>query len=186
VLGAVIVAALPFRSMDAAERPIDVQHSRVTVFVSKAGLFSAFADNHTITAPIASGALSEAAPLSVRLVVNAADLDVLDPNSSADTRGDVRTRMLSADVLDVTRFPTIAFESTRVEPSGENRWNVAGRLTIHGVTRTVTFATVRLNDRYRGQVEIRQRDFGITPIRVAGGTVRVRDELKVEFEISPM
>jgi hypothetical protein len=179
------VAALSLSSIHAAERPIDVQRSRVTVLVGKAGLFSVFADNHTISAPIASGAISEAGPLSVSIVVNAGDLAVLDPNLSADKRAEVRTRMLSDEVLDASRFPTIAFQSTNVEPSGENRWNVSGRLTIHGITRTVTFPTVRIDDRYRGQVDIRQRDFGITPIRVAGGTVAVKDEVKVEFEISP-
>jgi YceI-like protein len=184
-LGAVLIAALSFQSIHATERPIDVQRSHVTVLVSKAGLFSAFADNHTITAPIASGIISEAPPLSVSIMVNAGDLTVLDPNLSTDRRSEVRARMLSDEVLDAARFPTVAFQSTSVEPSGENRWNVTGRLTIHGVTRTVTFPTVRVNDRYRGQVEIRQRDFGITPIRIAGGTVRVKDELKVEFDISP-
>jgi len=30
---------------------------------------------------------------------------------------------------------------------------------------------------------LKQHDFGITPISIAGGTVKVRDELKVEFDI---
>jgi hypothetical protein len=43
---------------------------------------------------------------------------------------------------------------------------------------------VALQDgRYRGTVVLKQRDFGITPISIAGGTVKVKDELKVEFDI---
>jgi hypothetical protein len=40
-----------------------------------------------------------------------------------------------------------------------------------------------VNGTYRGEVDIRQRDFGIEPIKVAGGVVKVKDELKVQFEI---
>ena len=37
--------------------------------------------------------------------------------------------------------------------------------------------------KYHGEVLIKQRDFGIEPIKVAGGAVKVKDELKVQFEI---
>jgi len=47
----------------------------------------------------------------------------------------------------------------------------------------MTFSVVRVNTTYRGEVAIKQRDFGIEPIRVAGGAVKVKDELKVRFEI---
>jgi polyisoprenoid-binding protein YceI len=60
---------------------------------------------------------------------------------------------------------------------------VTGRLTIHGQTRPVTVQTTRTNGRYRGTVLVKQRDFGISPISIAGGTVKVKDELKIEFDI---
>ena len=34
-------------------------------------------------------------------------------------------------------------------------------------------------------MSIKQRDYGITPISIAGGTVKVKDELAIEFEIVP-
>jgi hypothetical protein len=37
--------------------------------------------------------------------------------------------------------------------------------------------------RYVGRFALKQRDFGITPVSIAGGTVRVKDELKIEFDI---
>ena len=49
--------------------------------------------------------------------------------------------------------------------------------------RAIAFCVVASDNRYRGEVLIKQRDFGIEPIRVAGGTVKVKDELKVQFEI---
>ena len=168
---------------EAETRPIDTEHSTLTVFVYKSGLFSAFADNHVISAPIASGSIAEDAPLAIELVVRSANLRVLDPNLSPERRAEVQARMLGAEVLDVTRFSDITFASTAIDPAGADRWKVAGRLTIHGQTRLITFSVVQLNGKYRGEVLIKQRDFGIEPIKVAGGTVKVKDELKIQFEI---
>jgi hypothetical protein len=60
---------------------------------------------------------------------------------------------------------------------------VTGDLTLHGVTRSLTFPVTRREGHYRGTVSIRQRDFGIQPISIVGGTVKVKDELRIEFDI---
>ena len=164
-------------------RPIDVEHSTLTVLVYKSGLFSAFADNHVIRAPISSGSISEDRPPSIEMMVRSADLRVLDPGLATARRAEVQARMLGPEVLDVGTFPEIAFASTTIEPSGTDRWQVTGRLTIHGQGRTIAFPVARLNGKYRGEVAIKQRDFGIEPISVAGGAVKVKDELTVQFEI---
>jgi len=39
------------------------------------------------------------------------------------------------------------------------------------------------NGRYRGTAELKQKDFGITPITVGGGAVKVKNELRIEFDI---
>jgi hypothetical protein len=181
---ATILGGAALLATQATAGPIDVRNSKLTVFVYKAGLFSAFADNHVISAPIASGALVTAPAPAIELVVNPADLVPLDPDLDPAKRAEVRTRMLGEEVLDTGKFPTITFASTAIEPAGSDRWNVSGRLTIHGVTKAVTIPVVRADRVYRGETRIRQRDFGINPIRIAGGTVSVKDELKVEFEIS--
>ena len=182
-LVAALVSISAAARAEAETRPIDTEHSTLTVFVYKSGLFSAFADNHVISAPIASGSIAEGVPLGIELVVRSANLRVLDPNLSPERRAEVQARMLGAEVLDVTRFSDITFASTAIDPAGADRWKVAGRLTIHGQTRVITFSVVQLNGKYRGEVLIKQRDFGIEPIKVAGGTVKVKDELKIQFEI---
>ena len=40
-----------------------------------------------------------------------------------------------------------------------------------------------LDGRYRGSARLRPEDFGITPVTVAGGSIRVKNEVRVEFEI---
>ena len=46
----------------------------------------------------------------------------------------------SADFFDAEKYPTMSFKSTRVEPKGEAEYRVTGDLTLHGVTKPVTFA----------------------------------------------
>lgn len=167
----------------AESHPIDTEKSTLTILVYKSGLFSAFADDHVVQAPIASGSLSVDAPLSVEVSVRSASLKVLDPELPADKRAQVQTRMLGPEVLDTAKHPEITFASTAIDPAGADRWTVTGRLTIHGQTRPVTFPVARLKGRYRGTVTLKQSDFGIQPIRIAGGTVRVKDPLKIEFDI---
>jgi hypothetical protein len=181
---AVFVAGVLLPAVGRGEtRPINTDQSTLTVLVFKSGLFSAFADNHIIRAPIAAGSLSDQRPLAVEVSVRAADLRVLDPGLAPDRRTEVQARMLSADVLDVMKFPDITFTSTMIEPAGDLRWNVTGRLTIHGQSRAIAFPVALVDGRYRGEVSIKQRDFGIEPIRIAAGAVKVKDELKIQFEI---
>ena len=167
----------------AETQPIDVEHSTLTVLVYKSGLFSAFADDHVIRAPIASGFISADAPFGVEISVRSANLKVLDPRLAVSKRAEVQARMLGSEVLDSAKYPDIIFASTAIESVGTDRWTVTGRLTIHGVTRPTTFSVAQQDGRYRGTAVLKQRDFGIEPISIAGGTVKVKDELKVEFDI---
>jgi hypothetical protein len=36
---------------------------------------------------------------------------------------------------------------------------------------------------YVGTSTLKQREFGITPVSIAAGTVKVKDELQIEFDI---
>jgi len=188
VLACLIVAGALLRApagAGAAQRPVDVKRSTVTIFVSKSGLFSALADNHTIRAPLAGGSISAEPPLAVEATIKTAELSVLDPDLSASKRAEVQSRMLGPEVLDAKTYPQITFASTAIEPAGTDQWRVSGRLTIHGHTQTVMVPVTLEKGSYRGRVRIKQRDYGITPISIAGGTVKVKDELSIEFEIVP-
>src|SRR5208282_4542411 len=67
-----------------------------------------------------------------------AKIDVTIDASSVDTRVERRDAHLkSADFLEVDKFPTITFKSTKVEADGPNKWKVTGDLTLHGVTKPV-------------------------------------------------
>ena len=164
------------------ERPIDTDLSKLHVYVSKSGLFSGFADNHDVEAPIAEGTINESGS-QVKFVIDTRRMKVLDPTLSADKRRQVQERMLGPEVLNSTRFPQITFESTSVAPAGQAQVLVSGQLSLHGVTREVSASVRKEGERYVGTCTLKQRDFGITPVSIAGGTVKVKDELKIEFDV---
>jgi len=108
---------------------------------------------------------------------------VIDPGESEKDRGEVQKVMLGPDVLDTSRYPEIKFVSEKVEVLGESRWRVAGNLTLHGQTKPVTLETTLEKGHYRGTATVLQTNFGITPIKVAGGSIKVKDEVQIEYDI---
>lgn len=162
-------------------RQID-SSSRLLVHAYKSGLFSGFADNHEIEAPISEGSVDEGG-LQVKFSVEARRMKVLDPKLSADKRREVQERMEGPQVLDSARFPTITFESTKVERTDPGSLLVQGRLSLHGAARPISLTVKNEGGRYVGTCTLSQREFGITPISIAGGTVKVKDELKIEFDM---
>jgi polyisoprenoid-binding protein YceI len=165
-----------------AQTSIDPEKSVMTVHVFKAGLFSAFGHEHEIRAPIQQGFFNEAHP-AVELTVDARKLRVIDKEISEKDRAQVQQDMLGPKVLDSEKFPEIRFHSTTVDRLGEGKWLVTGDLTLHGQTRPVKVNVDAQGGHYKGTAELKQKDFGITPITVGGGAVKVKNELRVEFDI---
>lgn len=49
--------------------------------------------------------------------------------------------------------------------------------------RSVIFDVTHENDAYVGVVQIKQTDFGIQPIKIGGGVIKVKDELEISFRV---
>jgi polyisoprenoid-binding protein YceI len=165
-------------------RKIDSLHSTITVHVYKSGLFSGFAHDHEVEAPIETGEVNESGELSVELRIDTRKLHVLDPEASPETRAKIQETMQGPEVLDSARFSEIHFQSTSVEPKGSADWIVRGNLDLHGQVHPVAVDVTLKDGLYRGSAILKQTVFGIKPVTVAGGTVKVKDDLKVEFEIA--
>jgi polyisoprenoid-binding protein YceI len=161
---------------------IDTHHSIMRVRVYKSGALSAFGHDHVIAAPIAAGKVDLGAQ-SVELHVDARALSVEDPKASEKDRGEIARTMLGPEVLDAERYSQILFRSVTAEAAGSNAWRAHGNLTLHGETRPVTVEVSEREGHYIGHSLLRQSDFGIKPISKAGGAVRVKDEVKIEFDI---
>jgi polyisoprenoid-binding protein YceI len=125
-----------------------------------------------------------------------AKIDATIEASSIDTRVDKRDAHLkSAAFLDVAKFPTITFKSTKVEAAGPGKWKVTGDLTLHGVTKPVVLdveATgTPINDPMgntragaSATTKIKRSDFGLTwnqPLEAGG--VMVGDEVAISIDV---
>lgn len=166
----------------AQQRGIDAEKSTITVRVSKAGVLSALGHNHEIAAPI-SRSVVDLTARQLELHVNAGALQVRDPETSDKDRAQIQSTMLGPEVLNVASYPEIVFRSISAEPVGPDSWRLNGNLTLHGQTRPVAVEVKETGGHYVGTSRFKQTDFGMTPVKVAGGTIRVKDEVRIEFDI---
>ena len=181
-----IIVCLGPNNLYAQSQAIDVNKSSLKIRVFKSGAFSAFAHDHEIQAPIDEGKINSSASPSVQLRVNSREMRVLDPEISVDKRVEIQQTMEGTAVLDVANFPEISYRSTAITKTGDAHWEVHGNLNLHGKDQLVVVVVSLDGGHYRGSASLKQSAFGITPIRVAGGTVKVKDEVKIEFDIVPV
>jgi len=71
-----------------------------------------------------------------------------------------------------------------VKTSGDHS-EVTGPLTMHGASRQIAVPVTWQDGKYTGSLSLKQTDYGITPVKIAGGAVRVKDEITIEFSIVP-
>jgi polyisoprenoid-binding protein YceI len=103
--------------------------------------------------------------------------------ATAADRAKVQETMLSNKVLYATRFPEISFVSRGVKQWGENAYTAEGDLSLHGATHPLTLPVSLRDGHYAGSVNMKQTDFGITPISLFGGNVKVKDVVEISFDI---
>jgi polyisoprenoid-binding protein YceI len=167
----------------AQDAAIDVQRSTISIHVGKAGLLSAAGHDHTIAAPISSGSLRESPIPHVEFTIETAKMAVQpDPKVDAKTQAQIQKDMEEM-TLETRKFPQIAFKSSRIDKLAADQWKVDGDLSLHGVTKPVVFTVRRAGESYSGHATLKQTDFGIKPISVGGGMIRVKDQMEIEFAI---
>ena len=172
---------------------IDARASLFTVQAFAAGMISVIAHSPKFAIrdivgdmKFVPGSMEKA---SVQLTINVSSLEIMDEVSSTDRRE--IERVMFDEVLERNIYPKIEYKSSRVSASktGENmyRVNVAGDLTLHGVTRSVGLdAQVMAGEdtlRAQGSFSLMQSDYGLKIASIAGGTLKVRDELKCAYFI---
>lgn len=169
------------RALSAQTTPRD---STITIHVGKTGLFSGLGHNHTISAPI-SRAIIEPKSKTASITVLTKEMKVLDPEASEKDRQEIQATMLGPKVLDAQKFPEIHFTSTHIEQTSSGDFKVTGNLELHGVSKQLEFPVTGTPEHYTGKTKLKQTDFGIQPVSVGGGTVKVKDEIELEFNVYP-
>jgi hypothetical protein len=112
------------------------------------------------------------------------------PGTFENTEVHLSLRMYG-EVLDVEHFPEALFESKQVKVQSQGsdllQANVSGNLQLRGITQPHSFdAHVQVMGtmlRISGEFALRQSSFGIKPVSIAGGALKLKDELKFRFDI---
>jgi polyisoprenoid-binding protein YceI len=122
-------------------------------------------------------------------------VDVSIETASIETRDEKRDGHLkSADFLDVDKYPTMTFKSTRVEKASDNTAKLHGDLTIKDVTKPVV-----LDVEYHGQAKapwgstsagfsaktsIDRKDWGLTwNVALETGGILVGEKINIEIDL---
>jgi polyisoprenoid-binding protein YceI len=121
---------------------------------------------------------------SVNVTINTASIRTHNEQRDKDLR--------ASYFLEVDKYPTITFKSTKIEAKGQDRGTLTGDLTIKGVTHPVTLSVVKygeVNDptmghriSYAGETKINRKDFGMSFDMMADGKFVVSHEIQINIE----
>ncbi len=173
---------------------LDPAQSRFTVQAFARGMLSAFGHSPTFAISSFTGELHFDPEMqtenSFLLTIQADSLTLTDAVSAAD-RAEIE-RQMRESVLETAEHPEIAFQSTALKADriAENwyRLQLDGTLHLHGVKKPHKVdAQLRfLEDQMRlsGQTTLLQSGFRIKPVSALAGTIKLKDELKFDFDIA--
>jgi polyisoprenoid-binding protein YceI len=173
------------------EYRLDPAQSSFHVRTGSTGLLRSFGHDHTIAIPEFAGTLrltpGPITPAALDLTIEANSMVVVgDEKNRAKIERDLREA-----VLQTATYPQIRFQSTKIELLARSadsvKVRITGDLTLHGVTRPLGFeAMSAVTDervRARGRFFVKHSDFGMKQFSVAGGTVKVKDQMELTFDI---
>ncbi len=122
----------------------------------------------------------------VNVTIQAASVDTNTPDRDQHLRSD--------DFFAVEQYPTLTFVSTAITPTGSGAFDVAGNLTMRGVTKPIVIPVSYLgkaqdpwgNEKvaFEGEVKLNRKDFGLNwNAAIEAGGFLVGDEVKVSLSV---
>jgi polyisoprenoid-binding protein YceI len=172
---------------------LDPASSRFTVQAFAAGLLSGLAHSPTFAIRQFTGelrfGLETVAQTAIHLTVKADSLTVqgdVSPNDREEIEGRMRR-----EVLETAASPEVVFASTEIaaDKVSDNwyRLRVQGSIRLRGVQKPqpVEAQLQLLEDgvRLSGQCTLLLSAFGIKPVTALGGLIKLKDELKFDFDL---
>lgn len=126
------------------------------------------------------------AATTIEATISAATVDTGEPKRDEHLK--------SPDFFDVAKYPSLAFKSKSVTKTGDNKYNVAGDLTMHGVTKPVVLdveTTPEVKDPWGNSrfgasatTKVNRSDFGLTWNKaLETGGVMVGDDIEITLEL---
>jgi polyisoprenoid-binding protein YceI len=164
---------------------LDPAHSKVTWAVNHFGFSTYMGQFHHLNGEMKLDP-KDLAATALDVTVDAATVGTFDPA--------LDNHLKSKDFLDVAQFPTATFHATKVTRTGDRSAEIAGDLTLHGVTHPVSvLATFNQGGRnpvdptyrlgFAGAAKIRRSDFGVKaylPVLGDDVTLTIEAEFKLQ------
>jgi polyisoprenoid-binding protein YceI len=172
---------------------IDSRASRFTVQTFATGLLARMGHNPIIAIRDFSGEMQfnpdQLQAGGFRLVIQTASLGVQNDIGDKDLRE--IERLMNQEVLETAKYPEIVYEAASISVIRMMDMlcsaTLNGKLNLHGVTRNQTIvvrvALLGTMLRASGDFTLDQTDFNIKLVSVAGGALKLKDELKFSFEM---
>jgi polyisoprenoid-binding protein YceI len=182
IAAAALVAALAAPAL-AADYAVDPAHTQATFTVTHLAI-----SRVSGKVPVTSGTVSLGAndvPSAISMTLSAKDIDT----QSADRDKDLR----SPDWFDVDKFPTMTFVAKSVTGTPQ-ALNITGDLTMHGVTKPVTFtakeigkmtdARGRTHVGYSASTTLDRRNWGLNWGRTTpGGSLIAGNDVTIDLNV---
>jgi polyisoprenoid-binding protein YceI len=165
---------------------LDPDHGKITWSVNHFGFSTYIGQFSKVNADLKLDP-KNVAGAGLDVTVDASSLGTLNPALDKEVKG--------PGFLDAAKFPTATFHATKVTVTGEKTADIAGQLTLHGVTKPVTVQAVfnqagpnPIDKKYQlgfaGSAKIKRSDFGITSYVPAIGD-EVTLTIEAEFKAVP-
>ena len=165
---------------------IDPRHSSAGFGVTHLMISTVRGEFHGVTGTVVVDD-SDISRSSVLVTIDATTVDTREPD---------RDKHLKSEAFfDVARYPTITFQSTKVERSADGNLKVTGGLTIRGVTKaavlTATLPKAPIKDPWglertavSASTKINRQDFGVAwNQKLDSGGVVVGDDVNITLDV---
>ena len=181
-------------SLKAGSYCLDTNSGDLHVYTFKEGLLSKLAHDLLIDvtgfkvnlevpeAGFASGSLElEIQANSLKVICALKDeekTDALKEKDIADIERDMGVKVLHPD-----KYPTATFHSKSIQ--GKNGgYKISGDLSLHGVTKSIDFDIDTSGGNIMGMITLLQKDYGIKPFKAMMGTLKIKNEINIGFDLS--
>jgi polyisoprenoid-binding protein YceI len=130
---------------------------------------------------------ADPAASKVAFTLEAASIQCLDDWNPAKGSLDKIMETALNEMMDAKKHPQLKFESSSVQPTGTQQYEVRGNLTIRGIAKPVL---VRIKTKPMGRTllaegtaEVKLTDYGLKPPKAALGAIGTKNEMTVTFNL---
>jgi polyisoprenoid-binding protein YceI len=181
LIGGLLLAFVVSSGARAAENyKIDSEHATVAFRVSHLGIGNAYGRFNDPTGTVTYDK-ADTTKTAFTFEVKTANVDTDNDKRDAHLK--------SPDFFDAKQFPTITFKSKEVKSAGENKFDVTGDLTLHGVTKTITVPVTKTGEAdtkmmgyrtgWEAQTVLKRSEYGMNGLQ---GPVGDDVQLTISFE----